>query len=142
MKPNRTRRLRPALIAEHGGTAIEMAVILPCLLLLLVGFFDFCIILFSYGNITYATRAAARYASLGSSTSASPCTAASVKAVVTPYLWAATSGNVTVTPNWPTTNTVGATVTVTTRIVYSTGIPWSSLQSVTIQSVAQRTITR
>ena len=97
---------------DRGGAAIEMAVVLPVFFILLFGLFSFAIILFGYGNATYASRAGSRFASLHSATSLSPCTASSVQSFVMPFLWAAPSGGVTVATTWSPSNTVGSTVNV------------------------------
>jgi Flp pilus assembly protein TadG len=133
---------RSLLKGEEGSTVLETALVLPPFFLLLFGLFSFSIVLFGYCNATFSSRAAARYASLHSSTSLSPCTTATVTAVVTPYLAVTPGATATVTPAWPSGNTIGNTVTVTVKLVYSLGIPFSTLKTVTVQSVAQRTIMR
>jgi len=137
----RGRRGRAAN-GELGSTVLETALVLPPFFMLLFGLFNFSIVLFGYCNATFSSRAAARYASLHSSTSLSPCTTASVTAVITPYLAVTPGAAATVTPAWPSGNTVGNTVTVTVKLVYSVGIPFSSLKTVTVGSTAQRTIQR
>ncbi len=127
---------------ELGATAIETALVLPTFFLLLFGIFNFAIVLFGYCNATYASRAAARYASLHSSTSLAPSTTASVQSVVTPFVLATQAGATTVTTVWTPSNTVGSTVTVSVTIAYTLGIPFSTLRNVSVGSSMQRTITR
>jgi len=127
---------------RSGQALIEMAVVLPVFFLLLFGLFSFSIILFGYGNASFACRLGARYASLHSSTSLAPCSSSSITSLVTPYLWAGAQNQVTVATNWSPGNTVGSTVSVSVTIVYPTGIPFSALTQVKVGSTAQRTIMR
>jgi Flp pilus assembly protein TadG len=127
---------------RSGATALETALVLPVFFLLLFGLMYFAIALFGYCNATYSSRAAARYASLHSSTSLSPCTAVSVQSVIAPYLAATPAAASTVSTTWSPANTVGATVTVSVTMVYSVAIPFSSLKTLTVGSVAKRTIIR
>jgi len=121
---------------------LETALVLPVFFLLLFGLFYFSIALFGFCNATYASRAAARYASLHSSTSLSPCTTASVQSVVAPYLAVTPAATSTVTTVWTASNTIGSTVSVSVTLVYSVGIPFSKLNAITVGSTAQRTIIR
>jgi Flp pilus assembly protein TadG len=127
---------------EVGSTVLETALVLPPFFLLLFGLFSFSLVLFGYCNATFSSRSAARYASLHSSASLAPCTTASVTAVISPYLALTPGATATVTPTWPSGNTVGNTVTVSVKLVYSVGIPFSALKTVTVGSTAQRTIMR
>jgi Flp pilus assembly protein TadG len=127
---------------KRGNTLVEVAVILPTLFLFLLGLFDFSIVLFGYSNVTYASRAAVRYASLHSSTSMAPSNAAAVQNVVTQYLWGAPAGGVTITTTWSPANTVGSTVNVLVRVVYPVSVPLLTLRQITVSSSAQRTIQR
>lgn len=137
-----TRRRGDLREDELGSTVLETAFVLIPFLLLLFGLFSFSIVLFGYCNATFSSRAAVRYASVHSSTSLAPCTIASVTAVITPYLAVTPGATITVTPAWPSGNTVGSTVTVSVKLVYSMGIPFTTLKTVTVGSTAQRTITR
>jgi len=121
---------------------LEMAVVLPTFFLLLFGMFNFAIVLFGYSNATYACRAGTRYASLHSATSLAPSSSATVRSIVTSYLWAAPSAGVTVTTTWSPSNTVGSSVQVFVKIVYPIGVPLLSLRQITVGSSAQRTVIR
>ncbi len=146
MKTAITRRLARGLARgmaqQRGGTTIEMAFVLPTFFLLLFGLFSFSIVLFGYSNATFASRAGARYASLHSSTSLAPDSTAIVQSIVMPYLFAATSGAVTVTTTWSPANTVGSSVQVSVKIVYPIQVPLLALQQITVSSSAQRTVIR
>jgi Flp pilus assembly protein TadG len=143
VSPAPRRRPRPALLAgQCGSTALETALVLPTFFLLVFGLFYFSIVLFGFCNATFASRAAARYACLHSSTSLAPATTASVQAVASPYLPGAPLATTTVLPTWSPSNTVGGTVTVSITLVYSVGIPFTTLRSITVGSTAQRTILR
>ncbi len=146
-----TRTLRNALLRkitpvrlihdQRGGTLIEMTIVLPIFFLLLFGIFEFSIILCGYCSATFACRAGTRFASVRSSTSIVPATTASVTSAVTAQVWAP-SGTITVTPTWPSGNTVGNTVNVAVTIVYPMGLLVVSTAGVTVSSSAQRAIVR
>jgi Flp pilus assembly protein TadG len=93
---------RGGLRAQQGSILLESALILPAFLLSVFGFFEFSFALAAYMNVTYATRVAARYASLHSLSSAAPATEAQVKQLVLDNLFipgatsALGSGNVLV----------------------------------------------
>lgn len=76
------RRLAGSLRAEHGGTLIEMAVVLPTFFLMLLGFFNFMFVLFAICDVNYAATTGARYASLHSLTSANPASVTDVQNVI------------------------------------------------------------
>ena len=136
------RRFVEAVQDKRGNTLVEVAIILPTLFLFLLGLFSFSIVLFGYCNATYASRAAARYASLHSSTSLAPSDTAAVQYVATQYLWASPSGAVTITPTWSPANTTGSTVTVAVKVVYPVSVPLLTLHQITVSSTAQRTVER
>lgn len=50
---------------EEGASAVEFAIVLPVLLLLILGIIQFGLIFFNYISITHATREGARWAALG-----------------------------------------------------------------------------
>jgi len=142
MRSGREGARATMLAGERGDTVLETALVLPVFLLLLFGLFNFSIVLFGYCNATFASRAAARFASLHSSTSLVPSTTATVTAVVTPFVNVTPGAVATVTPTWPSGNTVGNTVSVSVKLVFSTQIPFSTLKTVTVGSTAQRVIMR
>jgi Flp pilus assembly protein TadG len=132
---------RRALCDGSGQTIIEMAVALPSFLLLLLGIFNFSMVMFDYENATFACRVGARYASVNSASSRSPCTATSVKAMIQPYLWTP-ANSTTVSVSWPNGNSVGSTVSVSITVVFPLAIPFFSGTSVTVGTSEQRTIVR
>lgn len=56
---------RKSVCGERGATAIEMALILPILIMLLFGIFQFGLVFNSYLAITHAAREGARLAAVG-----------------------------------------------------------------------------
>jgi len=128
------------LRGDAGQSLIEMAVVLPTFFLLLFGLFQFSIILFGLGNATFAARAAARYASVNSASSLSPCSTASITAIAMQYLPLAPADTVTVSPTWSAGNSIGSSVTVVVKIVYPFKVPFAPQQQLTVQSTAVRTV--
>jgi len=135
------RRFNREARDQSGGTLLEMAVVLPPFFLLLFGLFEFSIVMLGYCCAAFAGREAARYASVHSSTSVSPCTTASIQALAKTQIWAP-SATITVTPTWPSGNTVGNTVKISISVAYPVGLAVISLSTVTVTGYAQRTITR
>jgi Flp pilus assembly protein TadG len=58
----RLRQLRRRGRGQEGAAAVEFAIVLPVLLLLLAGFFDFGWLFYWQHSVTNASRAGARYA--------------------------------------------------------------------------------
>jgi Flp pilus assembly protein TadG len=126
--------------ATRGAAMVEMAFVLPVYLLLCWGFLNFSWILFGYGNATYASKFTARYAAYHGATSASPCSNLSLQTIAKQYLWGTPQNGVTITAAWPSGNSPGNWVSLNIKVVYPTGIPFSSLQSVTIGTTATEII--
>jgi len=135
------RRCKRALRDQRGSTLLEMAVVLPPFFLLLFGLFEFSIVLLGYCSASFACREAARYASVRSSTSISPCTTASIQALVKTQIWAP-SATVTVTPTWASGNTIGDPVKISVSVAYPVGLAVISVSTVTVTASTQRTIMR
>ncbi len=133
---------------QSGQTVVETALILPVLFLLIFGFMQYSIVLFTYCNATFACRNAARYASLRSSSSLSPTTVAQVQSAVTSRLFlngaiAPTVGVTYLTPALATgSNTVGNFVEVSVSWSQTIKIPFMANQSVSIGTQAYHVITR
>jgi Flp pilus assembly protein TadG len=124
---------------QRGVAMAEMAFVLPVFFLLCWGFIMFAFILFGYCSATYAAKIAVRYAASHGSTSASPSTSAQITAIAQQYLWGAPANGVTITPSFTMgtdVGSVGGYTSVSITIVYPTGIPFSSLRSVTIGTMA------
>ncbi len=124
---------------QRGAAMAEMALVLPVFFLFCWGFMVFAYILFGYCSATYAAKIAVRYAASHGSTSASPSSSAQVAAIAQQFLWGAPASGVTITPtftNGADVGSVGSYASVSITIVYPTGIPFSSLQSVTIGTMA------
>ena len=158
--------MRPHLVldGDEGSAAIEMAVSMTALLIVIVGMMKMCIAVYSYHYTSEAAREGARYAIVrgyGASTPVntacvqyeSACTASSdnissyVKALGYPALipanmtvtttWAGFPTGVTCTPNpAPNCNNVGNMVTVTVQYTYPLSIPFFPTKTLTMTSSA------
>jgi len=124
---------------KSGAAMAEMALVLPVFFLLCWGFIEFAFILFGYCSATYAAKIAVRYAAVHGSSSPSPCTSPQVTAIAKQFVWGAPANGLTITPVL-TSNDIGGVVSVNIKIVYPTGIPFSSLRSVTIGTTAQEIV--
>jgi Flp pilus assembly protein TadG len=74
--------MRARLAGDEGSSLIELAVVLPVVMLLVLGLIDVCLILFGMGTANFAGRSALRYASMHSNTSYSPATQAQLSNIV------------------------------------------------------------
>jgi len=126
---------------DSGSESVEIAVALPMFLMVMIGIFQFAIVMFNYESASFAIRQAARYGSTHSSTSLNPCTSAQISSMAQSYLWSPT-GSATVTVNWPNGNTVGNTIQVSVSENYSIGLFNSSVSAININNSVQYTIMR
>lgn len=128
---------------EDGGAVLEVALVLPFLLLVVIGTMQFGVALFGYCSASFAARNAVRFASLHSSTSLVPATTASVQASISPYMWMGNQASApTITPTWPSGNTVGYPVKVSVSVPYKVVLPFTTQKQITITAVASRIIVR
>lgn len=156
-------RQRRVVDPEEGSAAIEMAVSIPALLLVIVGMMKMCLAVYSYHYTSEAAREGARYAIVrgyGASTAHTACVAyesscvasadnisSYVKALGYPAL---VPGNMTVTTAWagfptgvtcttPVTgpcNDLGALVTVNVQYSFPLSIPFLPIKTLNMSSTA------
>lgn len=134
---------RPRLrTGEDGSALLELALVMPVFLLVIFGILQCALALFAYGDITYASRAAVRYASLHSSASLAPATSDSVHTMINPFLWCAPASDFSIQVTWSPANTVGSTVQINVKVLLPLTIPFSDVQGFAIQSTSRRLIVR
>lgn len=135
----------PHAEAESGTYALEMALMMPIYLMLVFGFTSVALLLFVYGELTYASRAAVRYASTHSKTSASPCqvtdianpTSNPTSGIVPQLMTGISGGQLTVpAPGCTGSNAVGSLVTITVQVRYPVGLPYIAASGITLSSTA------
>ncbi len=102
---------------EEGASALEFALLLPVLLLIIGGIIQFGFIFFQYLTITHAAREGARWASLESTEAFTVSRIIAASSGLNPPL---TSADITINPPNPTIGDQGNPVTVT--IVYQSPI--------------------
>lgn len=109
--------LHKKLRSESGASAVEFALLLPVLMMILFGIIEFGLALYRQAILTNASREGAR---LGIVLSVPPITNAAVDAKIDAYLTAAgiNPGTVTRTPPVLTGGT-GSNVTVTLTLPYT-----------------------
>lgn len=103
---------------RRGAATVELAIVLPVVLVFLLGCLDFAQVLYAYGTVSEAARCGARYAIVHGSSSSSPvgpsANDATVAGVVKNNACALDTTRLTVTSSWPDgTNDPTSRVTVT-----------------------------
>jgi Flp pilus assembly protein TadG len=104
---------------EDGQAYVELALVLPILVLLVFGIIQFGLAFHNYLAITDAARVAARAAAVKRTNS--PCSAASaaIKDTVSTRQWAEVSSHITCTAG----SNVGDQVKITIKYPFSIGLP-------------------
>jgi Flp pilus assembly protein TadG len=144
----RAGRLGGIVADDHGGTLIEMAVVLPSFFMLLFGFFGFVVAFFGLMNANYAVNTAVRYASVHSSTSKDPATTATIQGILQANMWlpASMSPTLIVTHTHAGTlyyNYTGATVgDLTGAGVVWTNVPIWGITGIPVGAEGYRMVTR
>jgi Flp pilus assembly protein TadG len=100
---------------ERGTTAVEFAFVAPMFIILTVGIFYLCLILFLTGSLHYAVEQAARCASI----QAAPCTGSNTVVGYAQSSYFGPGGTPTFTYN--NAAACGKSVSATTSYVLSTG---------------------
>ena len=134
--------LSRALRQESGATMVEIAVTLPIFSLLLFGLINFALVIFGFCNVTYASRFAARYASLHSSTSQVPATTTSVQSIVAPFIFQYPANTSSTTLFYvqqyaaSNGNLIGNAAGVTVSITYTLVMPFFTFQGPALSSTS------
>jgi Flp pilus assembly protein TadG len=146
----RFTKITPSQRAEQprrGTYVVELAAILPFVLLLLLGIIDFALIMYSYGTVSEAARVGARYAIVHGSAAKSPvgpiANDTTVESRVRASALALAASQLTVTSSWSTGhNDPSCPVTVTATYNYHPFIGrLMGLKSVTLNGSTTMTIT-
>lgn len=132
---------------RRGAAVVEMAVVLPVLLLMLLATIDLAQVVFAYGAVAEACRAGARHAIVHGSMSKAPVGPSpndpNLEKVVRANAPALNPARLSVTSQWPRgDNRANSPVTVT--VVYQCPLvvgPLVGLKSVTVQSSSTMTVT-
>lgn len=128
------------LHSEAGSTTLEFAIAVPVVVLLAFGSMVAMLGLMAYGNATYATSIAARYAALHSSMSDAPATSDAITSQVQSHLWL-NSQQSQVAASWSAGNVPGSSVRVTTALTVPLAIPLTGVTQLTITASSLRVIT-
>jgi len=111
-------------LGQKGSALIEFALVFSVFFMIVFGFIQFSLMLFTFNNATYASRVAVRYAVVHGSTATYTCTSTDISNIVSPLLWGAPSGSTTVTTTWSPNNTPGSTVSINVAIQYAPKLPF------------------
>lgn len=126
---------------DSGQSLVELALVLPTFFVLMIGFINFCIIMFGLCNLSFASRQADRYACLHSSTSLLPVTQPKIDALVAPYVFKYPSNTYSDLLSYPTgTNIVGGTASVKITITYKIVLPFLTTSTIPLSFTASGTI--
>ena len=121
---------------EHGSELVEVALVIPILVLLGIVMIVTLLFFSSYLGATYGSRMAVRYATVHGASSQNPCTASTLAGIVAPYTNTLISGNVQTTTTWNPNNNVGNTVSVKVVLQMNTGLPGPELSLLTASTTA------
>lgn len=133
--------------SRRGTYVVELAAILPFMLVLLLGIIDFALIMYAYGTVSEAARVGARYSIVHGSRAGSPvgpaANDATVDGVVRASALALASSQLTVTSSWTASkNDASCPVTVTVTYKYYPFIGrLMGLGTITISGSTTMTIT-
>ena len=116
------RRIKRILNAK-GQSLVEFALILPILLLLILGIFEFGRAFYMKNTLTNAVRHAARTAVVNVAWNQNIVRQWTYSSVPTSWRSAAVIKSVQVTPTAPPASGSGASVTVTARVKFNTIVP-------------------
>ncbi|MBB5057784.1 Flp pilus assembly protein TadG [Granulicella aggregans] len=125
---------------SDGQTIIEMALVLPVLVMFTFGVLELSIFIACCINGTYAAHAAVRYAIVHGSASTNPCTTSTLQSQVKPFLVGIPSSAVTIAPTWSPNTDAGSTVTVKITFSYPITIPFDKARTLSAVATASGTI--
>lgn len=111
-------KLQKRFSSESGASAVEFAILLPILMMILFGIIEFGFALYRQAILTNASREGARRGIIQSPT---PISDAEINAVIDNYLTQAgiNAANVTRNGNYVTSTTVGSPVRVQLTLPYT-----------------------
>jgi Flp pilus assembly protein TadG len=147
-------RCRRIAKAEDGAAAVEMAVSITALLMVIVGMMKMCLAIYCYHYTSEAAREGARWAIVRGSSSGNETTADGistyVKALGYPALlpanmtvtvtWAGFPTGVACTPNTNPCDNPGNMVTVTVQYAFPLSIPFRSTRTLNMSSTSSAII--
>jgi len=109
---------------QSGSITIEYALVISIFFMLIYGFIQFCLILFTFNNATYASRIAVRYAVVHGSSASYSCTTTDISNIITPLLWGAPSGATSISTTWSPNHSPGSTVTIKVGVQFTPQLPF------------------
>lgn len=136
--------MRDAVVAfienEEGSYVLETALVMPLFLTVIFLFISCALMLFLYGNITFASQAAVRQAAVCSLSSQAPCSTGDIQQAAVGAMLPTGGGIVSTSAKWSAGNVIGSTVTVTIQLTYPVVLPYLNMSSWTIEAVSTGTI--
>jgi Flp pilus assembly protein TadG len=127
--------------SERGDTMVETAISLVLFLTLLFGIVGWGQVMWAYMWTAHAAREGSRWASVRSSTSASPATSANIATQIKAHAFGLNTStnrmtiNATWNPNWNTGNVPGKTVKVQVQYAVNPHVPF--VPSMTVSSTSE-----
>jgi Flp pilus assembly protein TadG len=125
---------------SRGSTTMELAIVLPLLLLLTIGSFETGRAVWAKHTLSHAVREGARYASVRSTASDDPATAAMIEARTKAAAVGLAANQVEVTTSWEPSNSAGSTVHVQARYAFHPVTPLLPFDTIELSTGTQRVI--
>jgi Flp pilus assembly protein TadG len=125
---------------EKGNTTAELALTLPILMFAMLGLVDFGRGLAAKAAIGSAVRAAARYASVRSTTSTDPASQTKIETYLRDQIAGLNPEGVTVTTAWSPANTRGSRVQIHVAYTFVPIMPFIPVSSIELTSSSESII--
>gem|GEM_PF-425356 len=126
--------------ANAGQSAIEFALTIPVLLLLIVGIAWGGQLLAAYEFVSYAAQEAARYAIVRGATSPNPVTADEISSFVTNMAVSVDPNALSVTTTWLPNNEPGSAVQVQVQYNFASTLPFVPQVTIPLSATCQMVI--
>ena len=125
---------------QKGGVSAEVGLALPLLLFMMLGLVDLGRGLAAKAALGGAVRAAARYASVRSTTSGDAATATKIENYLRAHVDGLDTDQIQVTAAWVPTNTRGSRVQVSVSYPFTPIMPFIPVDSIQLTSSSQSII--
>ena len=140
-RPNIYKR-RAISRRSKGQAAVEFAMSISGLLLLLLAITNFAMAVYAYNFVCYGARDATRYAAVRGSASPTPVSSSDVSAYVLSEASGLDPSRLTVSTTWSPNNQPDSTVAVQVNYNFQFMVPFVQLAAVNLSSTSQLVISQ